>query len=825
MALVLGVVAVLVAALFLITTRSLRVADDRTEAETRRFESVRLANGLRQSIDDQTRMVRLYVSTGERRYRDHYDEILGIRQGIAPRPRNWSGPLWDYVLANGLAGVRYGPSVSIVDLMRRQRFAPREFAALNAARRASNTLTIVERDVMRRVEPLIEDGVDRRDLPALRAQYGRLVDQAYHRQRARITRLVERVVGLVDARTKREVEALGDRNERLLGIQALLLGLTFAASLGGFVLIGRTVVRPLVQLTAATRRIAGGDYGRRASVRGVAELGGLADDFNEMAAAVESDIAARERAQAEAAQAREVAEQASRAKSTFLATMSHEIRTPMAGVLGMLEVLERTELDPSQRHMASVAQSSARSLLLLIGDVLDFSKIEAGKLEIVPATVSLRAVADGSVASFQQLAAGKGLALTSTVARRLARAHVADPVRVRQILNNFLSNAIKFTDDGAVQLAASVLEERPDAQRVELSVTDTGAGLSEEQQRSLFREFQQAGSTSSSRYGGTGLGLVICRRLAEAMGGEIVLESSPGEGTTIRLRLTLPVGDPQQVEQDGVGVERSLPSRPKPSRADAEREGSLLLLADDHPVNRAVFEHQADLIGFVVDQVPDARTALEAFRRGRYGLVLTDLNMPDMDGVELAAAIRELEAREGRPRTPVIALTASVLRGERERCLEAGMDDFIARPTTIPFLAEKLRQWLPRLDWGAAEADGQGSQPASEVLDSRGLERLTGGDPELVADLLADYVGSSRADLASVVEAASRRARGEVFQRAHRIKSSSELLGALEVADVARRLESASDADEPDWAAIDTLVDELSSAVVRVVEEVERGRA
>ena len=224
-------------------------------------------------------------------------------------------------------------------------------------------------------------------------------------------------------------------------------------------ILTRLVLRPLDELIAAARRIAGGDYAQRAEIRAVSELERVAGAFNEMAAAIESDVAARERAEQVAVDARQAAEEANQAKSTFLAAMSHEIRTPMIGVTGMLEVLAQSELSPPQRQMVATAHSSAHSLLQIIGDMLDFSKIEAGKLELSPATFDLRTVVGGCVETFIHTASAKGLLLTANVDERLAPAHVGDPLRLRQILTNFLSNAVKFTEVGGIEVDARVVDD------------------------------------------------------------------------------------------------------------------------------------------------------------------------------------------------------------------------------------------------------------------------------------------------------------------------------------------------------------------------------
>jgi two-component system sensor histidine kinase EvgS len=271
---------------------------------------------------------------------------------------------------------------------------------------------------------------------------------------------------------------------------------------------------------------------------------------------------------------------------------------------------------------------------------------------------------EGAVQTFVHTASAKGLLLSSTADDRLAPAHVGDPLRIRQVLSNFLSNAVKFTETGGIEVRARVTEDAAAVQTVEFAVTDTGIGIAPEQQRLLFDDFAQAEATTTRRFGGSGLGLVICRRLAVLMGGDVTMESAPGAGTTLRLVLPLPVGDPAELDPSAVPAPgRPASTRPRPSRVEAEREGSLVLVADDHPVNRTVLGHQLELVGFHADVAEDGRQAFDLYRTGHYGIVLTDVNMPRLDGYELARAIRRHEQESGARRTPVIALTAR--RGSR----------------------------------------------------------------------------------------------------------------------------------------------------------------
>jgi len=794
--------------LVVVMTLQVRGSNYQTAEENRRIVSLGLADSMRQSSNDLTRMVQLYVSTGQPEYRTYYNEILAIRAGNAPRPRNYTNSFWDEVLANGFAGVTYGPPQSLVNQMRAADFTPQEFDALNASLRASNQLAQVELDVMNLVAPRIAEGVDSTYQADVAPQYRRLVDPAYLAQKGVIMRAVEQFTNLVNATTLADVNQARTANRRLLVLQFGILAVGVLVGLAALRETRRSLLGPLSALAAVTRVVADGDYGQRADIRAVSELEGLAGAFNDMAAAIESDIAGREAAEREAVAARQAAEHASRAKSTFLASMSHEIRTPMIGVTGMLEILEQTPMSAEQQHMVEVAQGSAQILLQIIGDILDFSKIEAGKLELAPRPVRLRSLVEAAAQTFFHTASAKGILLTWETDDRLAEAHICDALRIRQILSNLLSNAVKFTDEGTIVLSVRVSGDEPDAppvelQHVEFTVHDSGPGVAPEQLAQLFHEFQQADSAKTQRGLGTGLGLVICRHLAVLMGGRVTMESELGRGTTVCLAMPLVVADPSQVPEaprsGTVGARR-----PKPTRPEAEREGSVLLLAEDHPVNRQVLMRQLDMIGFHVEVAEDGAIAFDRFVAGRYGAVLTDLNMPGMNGYELTKAIRDHEREAGRPRTPIVALTANALQGEAERCLAAGMDDFATKPTSMPVLSAKLRRWLSHLSW-------EDDESTDEVLTANALANLTDGDMQLAASILADFVASACGDIEALRAAVAAGDRGAIARRAHQIRGASLVVGADQMAEAAGVIEASARAG-PAAQEMSASLEELETA-------------
>ncbi|QSX79110.1 ATP-binding protein [Agrilutibacter solisilvae] len=550
--------------------------------------------------------------------------------------------------------------------------------------------------------------------------------------------------------------------------------------------------------------------------------------------AVATDLTEREQLEAELRESEARAQAASHAKSSFLAAMSHEIRTPMIGVTGMLEVLAHSRLDTDQRHAINVIQQSSQSLLQIIGDILDFSKIEAGRLEISPSVVSLEAVVRSTVANYTGAASSKGLNLTCQVDDRVSLAHRADALRLRQILGNFLSNAIKFTAAGHVEVALEWTGESAPAPGAPLGgdllsfrVSDTGIGVDAQAQQRLFQPFSQAHQDTTREYGGTGLGLAICTRLAELMGGMVTMASAPGAGTTMRLNLTLPRAPQDELATQAVASTRAAEFRPRPlpDPAQAEREGSLVLLADDHPTNRMVIARQLALAGYASEAAADGVQALEQWRSGRFALVLSDVHMPEMDGYALAGAIRAEERARALPRTPVVALTASALKGEAERCLAAGMDDYLAKPVSVPVLAACLRRWLPHTasDAGEGAMDGPLTDTATtgglpqldlpQVLDPAALAEF-GDDPRAQAAVLRDFMDTTTQDLHALAHARDHVDTAGLAREAHKLKGAARLVGAGEVAQAASELEAA--APQADWSALLPLVTQVETAVQRL---------
>lgn len=480
---------------------------------------------------------------------------------------------------------------------------------------------------------------------------------------------------------------------------------------------------------------------------------------------------------AELAAANEALQQEMQVKQDFLATMSHEIRTPLNGMLGILELLSLSALTIEQRHELAIASESGKSLARIIDDILDFSKIEAGKLQLSIQPENLRQLIDSVRNAQLSVASARGISLMSFVDPRIRPLLLLDSLRMKQVLQNLVSNAIKFTSAGYVEIRAELVEHSDTEDTVRLTVRDTGIGIAPESLVCLFDRFTQADAGTARRYGGTGLGLSICKMLVEMMGGNITVASKLGEGSAFSITLTFTV-----VETGKVPL--TTPSAAPETVARLSSGGLPVLAVDDHPTNRALLARQLGLLGLTVELAENGNQALDKWRRGSYCLVLTDCHMPGVDGFELARVIREIELREGRPHMPIIAWTAAALHDEVQRCHVAGMDDVLLKPSELVELRQTLARWLPFAPANAA--DMADAAPVAQIQ-----SRITAlaGSLEDEAVILHDFITQTRRDLAALEAALAAGDLDAATHEAHRINGASRMVGAQMLVQSSMKLE------------------------------------
>jgi signal transduction histidine kinase/CheY-like chemotaxis protein len=521
-------------------------------------------------------------------------------------------------------------------------------------------------------------------------------------------------------------------------------------------------------------------------------------------------------AAAEMRAARDRADRASRAKSDFLATMSHEIRSPLSALIGVLDLLRSTELDAEQGRMATMMHSSAHMLLAVLNDVLDFSKIEAGALSVTLQPVALRPVLAELVQPYVVSAERKGLALTLSVAEDVPAAIESDDVRLRQILGNLLSNALKFTASGGIELAVRPVRDAAEPSLC-FTVRDTGIGMTAEVIALLFQPFVQADASTTRLYGGTGLGLSISQRLARLLCGDLSVSSIPGEGSEFSLVLPMRVC---------VAAETAI-AKATPQIAFSLAEIDLrALVVDDDSTIRWLSQRQLEKLGFIVETATDGAEGWQKLLTAGYDLLLTDCHMPRMDGVALTRAVRSAEQASLRE-LPIIGVTADVTDKQRMLCVEAGMSDIAIKPLTIERLA-----WLVRRHFRCAEgaaADGRPSaNPAASSLraipfdDQIFLSIFSPGDPEGAA-WLEEFLAAAECDCAELAQMAEDCmavpcVMENLARCAHRLAGAAFSVGATLLGDAARALEQA--AAQGDLARVQCCTTILHAAHARAAEAI-----
>jgi len=763
------------------------------------------------------------------------------------------------------------------------------------------------------------------------------------------------------------------REERLLaGILLAIVTVGLSAILIVFVM--HRYLGPLLPLTTAAETIAAGGYSTRVETKGANEVGRLEVAFNKMAEGIQEHVG-------ELAVARDVADNALKAKGDFLATMSHEIRTPMNGVIGMIDLIRETKLDTDQSHMMTTVRDSAFSLLHIINDILDFSKIEAGKMDLEDVPVSIRDVVEGVGETLAPNAMKKNIFLSTFIDPNIPDWVLGDQVRLRQIMFNMGGNAVKFTENqpdrrGQVSIRAELMDDSDsETVVVKYSIVDNGIGIPEEAQASLFEAFSQVESSTTRRFGGTGLGLSICVRVMELMQGTLDVESEPGKGSIFSATIPHERSDKAPVRDDGRylegvrvllvsgipdinwmlgrylthwhadvrsvdGLEKAYPAameaaasglpldcvivaedfemaqknelyqsfhltkelaaskfiflqrgrrktarlvndevvtvdaspthraafvtavaitvgraspeikiaevlesghakRKAPTIPEAEEQGVLILVAEDNLTNQDVIGRQLGMLGYACEMFEDGELAFEAWQKKDYAILLSDCHMPNMDGFELTAAIRQDQESSGK-RLPIIAITANALQGEAERCLAAGMDDYLSKPLQMDILKTTLKKWMPEGKAGVSEpspvaasgppvevaaatvisgADETPSDVVEVPIDLSALRDVFGDDDETLKEILGDFVDPATSNVAEIEAAWHERSAEGVGRAAHKLKSSSRAVGATEMANLCTILEAAGKSD--DWQEIDKSAPRLTGLMQQVTDYID----
>jgi signal transduction histidine kinase/DNA-binding response OmpR family regulator len=516
-----------------------------------------------------------------------------------------------------------------------------------------------------------------------------------------------------------------------------------------------------------------------------------------------ADIGERKRAEAEGEQARALAEQASRAKSEFLANISHEVRTPLNALMGLTRLLMDSPLNPEQKSWLDLMDSSAHALLGLLNDVLDLSRIEAGKLSIEQVRFNLHDALQEVSALYAEQARAKPLDWSLEILPGLPPQMQGDPGRLRQVLGNLLSNALKFTPRGGrIWVTADLATAAGTAPQLRLKVHDSGVGISPRQQATIFDAFTQADASTARRFGGSGLGLAICSRLVRLMGGRIDLQSALGQGSTFTV--TLPLGDTQAADSGLLSAPVELD---EVAQAGDRFAGLRVLVAEDHPVNELLMTQLLKRLGCSVRVARDGQQAVEQWGAGGVDLVLMDVQMPGSNGLEATRLIRDLEIRRGLPHTPIVAVTANAMNGDREACLAAGMDGYTPKPVSPQALMQAMDNALLRAAGQPARTTAVEAVPtaalqhtpaAAGALDVDKLRRRLDGDE----DTLRQLAMAMRTDLAErlrqLAKALQTQDADHAVAHAHGLKGSLGSMTAERGARLAKGLELA--ALSRDWS-------------------------
>jgi len=636
---------------------------------------------------------------------------------------------------------------------------------------------------------------------------------------------------------------LNSQKNDVLIYSLLIMLFVLALSLLVALWVARRITVPVMGMGRAIRRIGEGDLGVRVFTQfSVDELKELAIGINQMAQQLQQDHSSLEHRIAEATHElrekkeeaeqssiekevlRERAEAANKAKGDFLANMSHEIRSPMNSVLGMAHLALKAETDPRQRDYLEKIHSSGEHLLGILDDILDFSRIEVGKLSMEMIDFELDRVTQNIINLVGWKSSEKGIKLTIDIDQGISRILCGDPLRLSQILINYVSNAIKFTEQGEITIRAMLLEKNEKENLLRFEVRDTGIGMTQEEMAGLFQMFHQADSSTSRKYGGSGLGLAISKGLAELMGGEVGVKSEAGKGSTFWFTVRLG----RAARPEWFSPERDLSARQlqveELNAAEETINGAHILLAEDNPFNQQVAVEFLKSAGATVCVASNGKEALDLLSRERFDCVLMDIQMPEMDGLE---ATRIIRADPDMAETPVIGITANVASEDRESCYAAGMDDFIGKPFKPHIFYATLARWLPaRL-----------AQAGPNVVTALpAIEMMFGGDPDIIdLAVLAEWNGNNRermhkfalrfvdsvqADISNMEAALKDGDMAALNALGHHVKSPALMVGAMGFANLCQALEHGEGVEQAQG-----IVSQLRPLLERIKEHIDKNLA
>ena len=526
------------------------------------------------------------------------------------------------------------------------------------------------------------------------------------------------------------------------------------------------------------------------------------------------EITIRKKRENELKRALKEAESSKIVKDKFLANMSHEMRTPLNGILGMTQLLESKELDKENSDYVEEIKLSAENLLAIVNDILEFNFLKSTHFKLENRKFNIRKLLHQVVDNVRDKTEEKGLGLELVISENVPDYLVGDSVRFSQIVMNILNNSIKFTKEGKIAIFVTNRDSKNDKIPIELKIKDTGIGISESMIENIFESFSQASKSTSYKFGGTGLGLSLVKQLVGYMDGNVDVESTEGEGTSVFLQI--PFYLPEKA--DGFKTLKS-------STADSKREsfsGHKILIVDDYTVNRRIVKGMMKKLGVSADEAEDGTTALEMVDQNHYSAIFMDVHMPGMGGLEATKRIREHE-EESKRDVPIIAITASVLDRDIEECKQAGMDGFIAKPFTYDELYNRFKEFIKNGRSSNPNKTGQNSD--SSGLDLKNLYELTGGDEDLLKEIMELFLDQTPGLMSNIISHFSRNEYDQVKEFSHTLKPTFTYVGMEKATELAEKIELLAGENKPDSKQLEMLIHELNEICSQAINKVKKARS